>query len=1249
MNINTYNLPPQVILPNESPVFEPYVAPKSILVNEVIELPKDLGDIPSVDIVVDLPKSNPLSTFNYIPARADYNIYTSTVVAGMTGGVYEPAKTIEVNSAVQINESVLPNSPEVFTSYIPPKSIEILSGADRLQEVDNLESVEIVVDLPKSNPLSTFNFIPARADYNVYTTTVVAGMEGDDYTPAKTIEVRSGINVGVDLPNELPVFEPYIAPKSIDIVSGAGRLQEVDDLESVDIVVDLPKSNPLSTYSYTPVRSDFVMPTTVMAGLTGGVYEVPKSVSVNSGVQLARELVIPQTQLDAVSQPGIIGIQPNITYRGNTPIFALASDLGNWSSYPATQTVDMAGFGMTGLGNVVMNNSTISGVTGITMSPSGNLNMNTGRIVGVNELVMNNGDIRAVSYIEIDGQILTADAEDLLLNGHPIATINTLPNIDEWALYPAIGNVVMNAEGISGQPFGVTGSKFYGFSDGTNLGVSGGYMSYNGSGYGFSDGSKLGVTGNALVFNGSTLATTTNVTNWANNPAVGNVVMNNHGVSGASYYGFTGGNTLTASANTLYLDGSAIGGAGYTGASQWANFPAVADVNANSQSIRNVANIVYGTETPFISGQITGLNDLYMSYVTAALGQTSITNVNTVAWWNPNNPGVPGYYATIVSKRGQADFLTYLLTNTPLQVFDALWIGNGANAGQGFADKLKPSNVTFGGITHTILKINENDVAWCWANSPALTNVNMNNYGLGNVSEVQFNNATDTTKQAGMAININGQLVYRNLVGGQPDYLSGIILPNTCWSLDKALQDVDIANYKVKNVNSIVMTPNGPALGGGSGAGNYTLSTDISGDLLWNGNVISGATGTIEDWAKYPAVSNVVIPADYSLSINAENTLVSYKTTVLNTNIQHGVEGNVDSPDFISFPTTFQVGNTAFPAREITMTAGAEGFGINSDTEINIDATALVEIHSAGVVTIESVTDFNLTASITTFEIGEWNVVSAATTLETGAVSWTCGTVFDLNAPAINFFGGVVNVGAAGMIIEGGGLGIAAGGVSVTAGGISVAGGGILMNGGSLVVGTSSGRTELQSGCTIIGTLDAPTITGVNAFAGNGGSGCALTNISSINGTPFGKLEAGQQTYSYDDVITNVNLGTTATKVYESPSFTWRFTSTPMMSILINGFNSVANTQSVGFFLYIQVGATLYKFNSINLNTPAVSTPVSFQGSTYINAGWNELFQTNFSEGTSYTIQLYASVNTGTVVYNELQLAMAMVSSITLS
>ena len=50
--------------------------------------------------------------------------------------------------------------------------------------------------------------------------------------------------------------------------------------------------------------------------------------------------------------------------------------------------------------------------------------------------------------LNIDSQIITATAQDLLLNGVPIATVTQLSNIADWSLYPAISTVYMENQDI---------------------------------------------------------------------------------------------------------------------------------------------------------------------------------------------------------------------------------------------------------------------------------------------------------------------------------------------------------------------------------------------------------------------------------------------------------------------------------------------------------------------------------------------------------------------------------------------------------------------------------------------------------------------------------------------------------------------------------------------------------------------------------------------------------------------------------
>jgi hypothetical protein len=73
-------------------------------------------------------------------------------------------------------------------------------------------------------------------------------------------------------------------------------------------------------------------------------------------------------------------------------------------------------------------------------------------------------DSISTSKIELDGQVVTADATDLLLNGIPVATISSLSSIADWALDPAISSVQM-----SGFDLLSTGTGFFSTVKGDNI------------------------------------------------------------------------------------------------------------------------------------------------------------------------------------------------------------------------------------------------------------------------------------------------------------------------------------------------------------------------------------------------------------------------------------------------------------------------------------------------------------------------------------------------------------------------------------------------------------------------------------------------------------------------------------------------------------------------------------------------------------------------------------------------------------
>jgi len=117
------------------------------------------------------------------------------------------------------------------------------------------------------------------------------------------------------------------------------------------------------------------------------------------------------------NQQDIKGIQPNVTYAGNTAIYESAADAfvlaTHWADYPATSTI-------------------------------------RGNYANISSIFAKNGSICTIqnstiitTTIDIDGQLLNADADQLFLNGIPIATLNNLSSIQDWSLYEAINTVQM--------------------------------------------------------------------------------------------------------------------------------------------------------------------------------------------------------------------------------------------------------------------------------------------------------------------------------------------------------------------------------------------------------------------------------------------------------------------------------------------------------------------------------------------------------------------------------------------------------------------------------------------------------------------------------------------------------------------------------------------------------------------------------------------------------------------------------------
>ena len=255
-----------------------------------------------------------------------------------------------------------------------------------------------------------------------------------------------------------------------------------------------------------------------------------------------------------------------------TPYFALAGTsicLAQWSTYPATTTINASG-------NAITN----------------------------------------ISSLQIDAQILTANASDLFLNGVPVATIPDISNVSDWSLYPALSNIDANNFAISN----VSGFEL----DGNQVSTLGNTILVNGlnpvsnwssyqastnvdmAGFSISNTPTISISGNTqnvaltasgtqLLVDGSPVYTSTSpppsdTSNWANYPAVANVDMSGFAISNTptiSISGTTQNVVLTAAATALLVDGQPV----YTGAlppsttPDWALYPAISAVNMSGHDI----------------------------------------------------------------------------------------------------------------------------------------------------------------------------------------------------------------------------------------------------------------------------------------------------------------------------------------------------------------------------------------------------------------------------------------------------------------------------------------------------------------------------------------------------------------------------------------------------------------------------------------------------------------------------------------
>ena len=253
----------------------------------------------------------------------------------------------------------------------------------------------------------------------------------------------------------------------------------------------------------------------------------------SSAIPFSGNQQIQDVGISSINQPSIVGVQPNPTHAGNTPIYAgsdtIAQSVSQWSLYPAVSVV----FASTISTNIIQTNN-ISANTAFVSSITNN---------HVSSLITDTGTINT-TYIDIDGQILTADNDQLFLNGLPVATTANISSIADWALYDAVSTIRMNNNNIQDCQSIQTQSLSGNFIQ-TNYaqvstigGVYGSFNEVDVSTIQFNTSVAVGeltvdATATTLFFNGVPITTGTPIpgSNWSQYPATQTVDMASNGLS----------------------------------------------------------------------------------------------------------------------------------------------------------------------------------------------------------------------------------------------------------------------------------------------------------------------------------------------------------------------------------------------------------------------------------------------------------------------------------------------------------------------------------------------------------------------------------------------------------------------------------------------------------------------------------------------------------------------------------------------
>lgn len=230
----------------------------------------------------------------------------------------------------------------------------------------------------------------------------------------------------------IPDFTPRSAVKSEPIVYSAPPQAPVSAPEKI-IISDSQKL---------PIFVPPVLPPPVTA---------PKSVTFNENPVI---MFNAQTPLSA-TPPLLVPTQnaapasfsPNLeTFVGtDNSYFATMADippvvdLADWSLYPAISTINMSGYS-------IINGSTIS--TEVLLANSTFTSFISATVLLASSTFT---PFISTSVLDLDGNNLTTAGEELLFNNQPLASVSSVTsNVAGWSLYPAISTIICNSNAITG-------------------------------------------------------------------------------------------------------------------------------------------------------------------------------------------------------------------------------------------------------------------------------------------------------------------------------------------------------------------------------------------------------------------------------------------------------------------------------------------------------------------------------------------------------------------------------------------------------------------------------------------------------------------------------------------------------------------------------------------------------------------------------------------------------------------------------